>query len=445
MSHRLRTFDVTMLVVSLVIGIGIFRTPQIVAVQSGSLQVFAAAWVLGALCSLCGALTFARIGMYHPVSGGFYSIFSACYHPGFAFALNWSLVVTNAASMAGVALIGAEYLAPVIITPPVTQSHIHVIVTGIILSLYLVNIGGLRWGTTTQNALSMLKVVLILALCSLVFVLPAHSQDSTVVSDATSVGSSWYAALGTALISVFFTYGGYQSTINIGADIDKPERTFTKGIIGAMIIVLFLYGCANLAYVNVLGFETMKKSPLVASALASALFGENGMRVTAVIIVISVIGFLNSGLICLPQTMTAMAEDGMLPSYFSRSANGEKVSHRTLTVFTVLMLLQYFGMGTFQRLLNYVMFTDSLSLAFGAACIYVFMKKSGNSSSTATTPKARIFQILLPAIFIFIMLVVTVNVTISEPDNALAGLAVFIVGACVYLLRRRLIIKGIKV
>lgn len=143
--------------------------------------------------------------------------------------------------------------------------------------------------------------------------------------------------------------------------------------------------------------------------------------------------------------MTAMAEDGMLPSYFSRSANGEKVSHRTLTVFTVLMLLQYFGMGTFQRLLNYVMFTDSLSLAFGAACIYVFMKKSGNSSSTATTPKARIFQILLPAIFIFIMLVVTVNVTISEPDNALAGLAVFIVGASVYLLRRRLIIKGIKV
>ncbi|MFM8472684.1 MAG: APC family permease [Candidatus Kapaibacterium sp.] len=439
MAHRLRSFDVTMLVISLVIGIGIFRTPQLVAAQAGTVPLFALAWVLGAVFSMCGALTFARIGTLHPVTGGFYSIFSACYHPGFAFAMNWSLVVTNAASMAGVALIGAEYLAPVIIHGTVEKWHLDAIVVTTVLVLYLVNVGGLRMGARAQNLLSLLKVILILGLCAVVIVAPGNPQPALVSSTASS--APWYLALGTALISVFFTYGGYQSTINIGADVERPATTFPRGIISAMLIVLLLYGCANRAYLNVLGFETMKTSPLVAAALATELFGENGMRVTALIIVVSVIGFLNSGLICLPQTMTAMAEDGMLPSYFSRVTHGDGVSSRTLTVFTVLMLIQYLALGTFQRLLNYVMFTDSLSLAFGAACVFVLARGKDSSDSVPT----RILNTLAPLLFIAIMLVVTVNVTMAEPMNAIAGIVVFSAGSAAFLLRRRWILKGKKV
>ncbi|MFM8568889.1 MAG: APC family permease, partial [Candidatus Kapaibacterium sp.] len=182
MAHRLRSFDVTMLVISLVIGIGIFRTPQLVAAQAGTVPLFALAWVLGAVFSMCGALTFARIGTLHPVTGGFYSIFSACYHPGFAFAMNWSLVVTNAASMAGVALIGAEYLAPVIIHGTVEKWHLDAIVVTTVLVLYLVNVGGLRMGARAQNLLSLLKVILILGLCAVVIVAPGNPQPALVSS-----------------------------------------------------------------------------------------------------------------------------------------------------------------------------------------------------------------------------------------------------------------------
>lgn len=455
MSHRLRTFDITMLVISLVIGIGIFRTPQIVARQAGTLPLFTLAWVLGAFFSMCGALTFARIGTMHPVAGGFYSIFSTAYHPGLAFAMNWSLVVTNAASMAGVALIGAEYLAPVIVQGPVRDVHLHGIVCTIILALYMFNVRGLRWGAGTQNALSLLKIVLILGLSSLMFfALGSDSMPGTVHQSLQQVGTGaspdvqapWYSALGIALISVFFTYGGYQSTINIGADIDTPQRTFPRGIISAMIIVLLLYGFANLAYVYVLGFEALKTSPLVAAQLAAAVFGENGMRVTGIVIVVSVLGFLNSGLMCLPQTMTAMAEDGMLPSYFARSIHGEAVNARTLTVFTVLMLVMYFGLGTFQRLVNYVMFTDSLALALGAGCVYVLAAKENNSVNLPSpSVLSRGSHYVVPAVFIAIMLVVTLNVTISEPGNAIAGTVVFMLGALVFMLRRRLSVKGKKV
>ncbi|MFM2132995.1 MAG: hypothetical protein RL156_276 [Bacteroidota bacterium] len=455
MSHRLRSFDITMLVISLVIGIGIFRTPQIVAQQAGTLPLFALAWVLGAFCSMCGALTFARIGTMHPVAGGFYSIFSTSYHPGLAFAMNWSLVVTNAASMAGVALIGAEYLAPVIVQGPVRDIHLHAIVCTIVLTLYMFNVRGLRWGAGTQNALSLLKIVMILGLSSLMFFVMGNVSGPQPIHESLqqSAGgaslhdqATWYSALGAALISVFFTYGGYQSTINIGSDIDTPQRTFPRGIISAMIIVLLLYGFVNLAYVYVLGFEAVKTSPLVAAQLASAVFGENGMRVTGIVIVVSVLGFLNSGLMCLPQTMTAMAEDGMLPSYFARSKHGEAVNARTLTVFTVLMLVLYFGLGTFQRLMNYVMFTDSMALALGAGCVYVLSAKSkSNDNIPIPSLLSWISHFMVPAVFIVIMLIVTLNVTISEPGNAIAGTMVFMLGALVFILRRRVLVKGKKV
>src|SRR5574341_149512 len=97
---RLRYFDLTMIVISLVIGIGIFRTPQIVALKAGEPWIFFLAWFIGGIVSICGALTFAEIGSRYPVAGGFYKTFSHCYHPAFAFMLNWVLVVINAGSSA---------------------------------------------------------------------------------------------------------------------------------------------------------------------------------------------------------------------------------------------------------------------------------------------------------------------------------------------------------
>ena len=106
-SPKLSRFDLTMIVVSLVIGIGIFRTPSIVAQNARTPFIFFLAWILGGMASLCGALTFAEIGSRFPAAGGFYKIFSCCYHSAYAFMLNWVIVITIAASNAGVALIGA--------------------------------------------------------------------------------------------------------------------------------------------------------------------------------------------------------------------------------------------------------------------------------------------------------------------------------------------------
>src|SRR5215217_5801299 len=111
---KLNIFDFTMIMVSLVIGMGIFRTPANVAAAVPSTAVFFAVWLAGGVVALCGALTYAEIGSRFPVTGAYYKIFSYCYHPSVAFAINCIILVSNAASLAGVALIGAEYITKVV-------------------------------------------------------------------------------------------------------------------------------------------------------------------------------------------------------------------------------------------------------------------------------------------------------------------------------------------
>src|SRR5688572_26648920 len=117
MQRKLGQFDLTMIVISLVIGMGIFKSPVLVAAGALNPDIFYAAWIIGGVIALCGALTFAEIGSRLPVSGGYYRIFSQCFHPSFAFVLNCTILVSNAASVAAVALIGAEYIGGMFFAP----------------------------------------------------------------------------------------------------------------------------------------------------------------------------------------------------------------------------------------------------------------------------------------------------------------------------------------
>ena len=112
---KLTTFDATMIVVSLIIGIGIFRTPAMVAAAAKTPALFYAAWALGGLISFIGALTFAEIGGRFAKPGSYYKVVAENYGSGLAFMLNWTnVVILNGAGAAGVALIGAEYLTPIV-------------------------------------------------------------------------------------------------------------------------------------------------------------------------------------------------------------------------------------------------------------------------------------------------------------------------------------------
>ena len=222
----LSLFDFTMIVIGLVIGMGIFRTASDSARAAITPTVFFAAWLFGGVIALCGALTYAEIGSRYPVTGGYYRIFAKAYHPSVAFAINCIILISNAASLAAVALIGSEYLSETLFAKPPSDLMKSLIAMGSILLFYFVNLMGLRMSSKTQNILMSVKIGMILLLITALF-FPEHHHTPSVVTEVLPVAytlTDYITSFGGALVAVCFTYGGYQQTINFGDEI-KCQQT----------------------------------------------------------------------------------------------------------------------------------------------------------------------------------------------------------------------------
>ena len=427
---QLKRFDLTMIVVSLVIGVGIFRTPAMVASSAGKEWVFYAAWITGGGISICGALTFAEIGARLPAAGAYYRIFSSAYHPAYAFMLNWSQVIINAGSSAGVAIIGAEYITPVLfpdVTDPIPV--IRTIALAIILLLFGINLLGIKMGARTQNILSLLKIVMILTFCMAIF--GSHAEPVSV-----HVPANWnfMHAFGIALISIFFTYGGYQQTVNFGADVIAPNKNIPRAIFTGVGIVIALYLFINFTYVQVLGFDKMQSSPLIARELAIALFGTVGGTIISVVLFTSVLGFLNTSVMSNPRVYYAMAEEKVLPPAFMQVNPRTQVQQFGLTFFVTVMAASVYLLGSFEDIVNYVLFIDSISLASAAGALFVLRKRSGKEY-TGFTLKGYPF---VPAVFMIVLLFVTYNTIVGDIRSSGYGFFIFAMGLPLYLILRKL-------
>src|SRR4030095_881149 len=182
--NKLGLFDLTMIVVGLVIGMGIFRTSSDAANASITPFVFFMAWFSGGIVALCGALTYAEIGSRFPATGGYYKIFAECYYPSVAFAINCIILISNAASLAGVALIGSEYFAQAFLSSTADDFTKALIAMGAVVIFYFVNLAGLRMSSRTQNILMLMKICMILVLLLALF-FPGKFHTTEVVRPLT--------------------------------------------------------------------------------------------------------------------------------------------------------------------------------------------------------------------------------------------------------------------
>ena len=431
---QLGVFDIGMIVISLVIGVGIFRTPAIVAKQTGSPELFFGAWIAGGLVSLIGALVFAEIGSRHHFPGGFYKLISTAFHPLYAFMVNWVLVLTYGAGMAGVALIGAEYLNPLL--PAQLHGTQGTWLTAIItlLALYIINMAGIRAGSRTQNLLSSLKLLMMGVLCLGIFMVKGAGS----AAEATALPQGhWLSAFGAGLIAVFYTYGGYQQTLNFGADIKDPVRTTPKGIFLGISLILFIYLAINYAYYRVLGFEGIRNSPLLAADTAQALFGDTGKVVFSIAIYVSVVGFINATMLSVPRVYYAMADDRLLPALFKKINPRTQVQEFALSFLLLSTLGSLWFLDTFEQIVNYVMSIDSVAIASAAATLFVFRRRAG--ASDAHQGYRLPGYPWLALFFVGFLLVVAANVIRTDFASALVGWGLFLAGAPLYWVLKRVL------
>src|SRR6185436_6096638 len=240
--NKLGIFSLTMIVIGLVIGMGIFRTSKDAAAAAINPTIFFLAWIFGGLIAFCGALTYAEIGSRYPVTGGYYKVFSYAYHPSIAFAINCIILISNAASLSGVALIGSEYITPLLFKSGATDFVKALIAMSAIVIFYGVNLMGLHMSSKTQNVLMMIKIGMLFMLIASIFFPQFYnsSPQASVDLDTKSFGAI-LLSFGVALKATSFTYGGYQQTINFGEEIHNPQKNIPRGIFIGILVIIILY------------------------------------------------------------------------------------------------------------------------------------------------------------------------------------------------------------
>jgi len=435
---QLSLFDLSMIVVSLVIGMGIFRTPVSVAAKAQIPELFFLAWIIGGIVAYCGALIYAEIGSRFPVTGGYYKIFSACYHPSIAFAVNGVVVLTSAASMAGVTLIGSEYLSSVILPPAHQTDSSKLLIAGItVLIFYGINLLGLRASSKAQNILTVIKITLVLMLICAIFTGGNTASVSPIFKTASGglpVWSDYGRALGVCLIAVTFSFAGYTQTINLGGEVENAKTIVPKGIKIGLFIIISLYLLINYAYVKVIGFEELKTANSIAAILAGKIFGPAGYTILSGVIFLSVLGYVNVNLLSNPRAMYAMGEEKALPAVFAQKSKKTDVMVISLTTFTALVIITLFFAQTFDKILNYSIILECIGTASSAATLFILRKKTAHlDNSNIYTLK---WYPVVPILFISFFFFVGISIYQDDPSAALNGLLIFAGFIVIYFISR---------
>jgi APA family basic amino acid/polyamine antiporter len=433
---KLRLFDLTMIVVGLVIGMGIFRTSSDAANASVTPVIFFSAWLAGGLVALCGALTYAEIGSRFPVTGGYYKIFAECYHPSIAFAINCIILISNAASMSGVALIGSEYISQVLFSePPDNMTRALIAMVPIIL-FYFVNLLGLRMSSMAQNILMIIKIGMLLLLISSIFFVTGDANEGTTAAVREYTTMDYIKSFGIALIAVSFTYGGYQQTINFGEEVHQPRKTIPRGIFIGILIIISLYLAVSFAYYNAIGFEQLKTSRGIASIVVEKMFGPTGRMIASILLFIAVLAYVNVLLLSNPRVMFAMSQDGILPKSFQRREEKKDVMTVSLTVFAAMGVIVLFFAKEFDQILGFTIFLDSIGMATSAATIFILRKRTKHLDGTGIY-KMSLYP-LLPLVFIAAYIFVGTSIAFNTPDLAMIGTAVFAGFLVIYFIVKKI-------
>jgi len=293
------------------ISVGILRTPGEIAARLPSPALFLGVWLLGGLYALLGAMSMAESGAMVARSGGQYAIVHRALGPYPGFIVGWSDWLSTAASTSLVAMVFAEYAIPLVKGFPGGQTSIS---CGLVLLFGVMQWRGARGGDAAQQILTAGKAVAFGALivAALVMSVPAQATTTTVVP----VGAALFGAVIIALQSVIFTYDGWTAPLYFGEEIADAGRSIPRSMAGGVLVVIAIYLVLNVAFVRVVGVNTMAGDPFVAATMGQRLFGDHGDLIIRLLVLVSLLSGLNSNVMMAPRIPLAMSRDGLMPHAF---------------------------------------------------------------------------------------------------------------------------------
>ena len=300
----LSTLDAVALIVGLVVGVGIFRAPQLVAANTGSVELFLGVWVVGGLISLIGALCYAELTTTYPNAGGEYHFLRRAFGSDLAFLFAWSRSsVIQTGSIAILSYVFADYMAPLFSIPP---GRSPILAVGAVVALTGLNLAGLNHGKRTQIVLTMAELVGLGAVIVAGLILLDGAPTAPL---STASNPSGLAGLGLAMVFVLLTYGGWNEAAYISAEVRDGPRAMARTLLWGIGIITTLYLLANLAYVHALGLAGISQSNVVAADLMHAAMGPWGATLLSLVVAISALGSANATIITGARSTYALGRD----------------------------------------------------------------------------------------------------------------------------------------
>ena len=439
-------FSATALVVSNMIGTGIFTGTGFLAGELGSTNLVFGIWVVGGVIAFLGAICYSELGINFPSSGGEYVYLTRAFGPAWGFMTGWaSFFAGFSAPIATAALAFSEYLGHFF--PALSQDNARVIAgsgdwairlggaqavaCGLVAAFTVLNILGVQRVARVQNVLTATKVLVLLAFIVLGFTIGDGNASHFAASATRTVSTSLPGQFALSLVFVFFAYSGWNAATYVAEELRHPARTLPLAMGIGTALVTALYLVLNFVFVYALPLEDLKGQEAVGAIAASRLFGPEIAGIFSGLMALSLMSTVNAMITVGPRVYYAMAGNGAFP------AIAAKVHPRFHTpvaaivaqaVCTMIMTLT-----PFRELIQYIGFTLYFFAAMSVASLFIFRQRPG-------WQKLRVVSFaypLFPLLFILMGVWVTYQGIVLKPYVALAAGVTLGTGALMYHVRLR--------
>jgi len=300
----IRIVDAIAIIVGIVVGAGIFRTPSLVAANTGSPELFLFVWLLGGGISLVGALCYAELSTSFPNTGGDYHFLMRAFGKRFAFLFAWArLSIIQTGSIALLAYIIGDYVSQLY---PIGTYASAFFAALVVVTLTAINILGVTFGTGTQKLLFAFEFIG--TVCVIVVGFFIHPEPGALSSLPTaSLDNS--TAIGLAMVFVLLTFGGWNEAGYISAELRAGSRKMVQVLVISILLITVLYLLVNWAFLHALGIERMAASEAVGIDLMRVTLGEPGVFLIGVLVVMATLTSINATIFTGARTNYALGRD----------------------------------------------------------------------------------------------------------------------------------------
>ena len=440
--RQLGVYSAAAIVVSNMVGSGIFITPGFLAGDLGSAWLVVSIWFVGAVLAIAGALCYSELGINFPRSGGEYVYLTEAWGPIWGFLTGWVSFFAGFSAPIAVGAMGiAAYLGyffPSLSAPDagpalslglftVRLGSPQLVACGIVAVFTALNMVGLLITARIQNFLTTTKIATILCFIAL-GALAGHGDWGHFAMPAIRTSQhSIPAQFLVSLVWVYFGYSGWNAATYIAEELREPQRTLPRSLLAGTLLVALLYAGLNVIFIYATPLESMKGVARIGAEAARSLFGPAIAGAFSGLMAFALLSTVNAMTMIGPRVYYAMARNGA----FFRAA--ERVHPRWNTPW-IAVLAQ--GLcccvliltGTFESLVQYVGFSLWLFTALSVLGLFKLRRRAG----WKTVPAANLAFPLIPGVYIAASAWVLVYMVFLRPKESGYGLLTMACGAAIY-------------